>query len=93
VAFIEPVPRIRMLKPAPGCPLLEFTVRPVVAPCKACSKDVTGTSFNTFSAFTDEAAPVKDDFLAVPYATTITSSSIWLSAANTTCNVGLMPIS
>ena len=66
VAFIEPVPLTRISNAAPGCPLLLFIVKPGVVPARACSKEVTGISFKAFAPSTEAAAPVNEDFLAVP---------------------------
>ena len=92
-AFMEPVPRKRIESAAPGCPLLLFTVTPGAEPCKTSSNELIGISFNIFFAEIVEAAPVNEAFLAVPYATTITSSSTSASAFKNICKFAFIATS
>ena len=90
-ALIELIPRIWILWSAPGSPVDPPTRIPATFPCKDFTKD----SFcaDKSSDLTTEADPVKEAFFVVPYATTITSSSCWLSLSNTIFNIGLITTS
>ena len=64
-----------MLASLPGCPVLEVICTPDTAPSKAF-ETFEFCCFVILSAFIVAAEPVKEDFLAVPYATTTTSSRV-----------------
>ena len=73
-AFIEPIPLTRIDDVAPACPDVVVICIPATLPFIAFSNDSVGTSLIA-SLFTTLAAPVNVPLVAVPYATTITSSS------------------
>ena len=79
---MEPIPRMLMEPPSPGWPLELMTCTPALRPCRACvTLDVAIFWMSSF--LTTVADPVKEDLEAVPYATTMVSSSIWLSSWRT----------
>ena len=78
----DPVPRTIIEAPSPGCPPPEVTWTPATVPSKDLVRLPTGL-FERSSPLTTLAEPVKDSFFAVPYATTITSSSKVLSSLST----------
>ena len=80
---MEPIPRIRILALSPGCPFDETACTPATAPARAFEMLDTWR-LPISSAFITEAEPVKASFLAVPYATTITSSIACVSSFITT---------
>ena len=82
-APIEEIPRIRMVVGAPGCPEYEEICTPAILPASIFSTEATGVSPIT-SDFTVVTEPVLASRLTVPYATTITSSSISASSSITT---------
>ena len=77
--LIEVVPRTRTFMPAPGTPLVAVTSTPGVRPWSIFSTRFTGWFLNCL-VDTPETDPVKSLFLTVPYPTTTTSSSNWLSS-------------
>ncbi len=73
-AAIDPTPLIRTVDVVPGCPFVLVTCTPATWPDNAlvtlatCLLEIASLSIT-------EAEPVNEDLFAVPYATTITSSS------------------
>ncbi|MNI32175.1 hypothetical protein D3C73_860800 [compost metagenome] len=82
-AFIDPKPRTRIAALDPGWPDPAVETTPGAAPSNAFVIFVI-ERFSITSLLTVEAEPVKDDFFAVPYATTITSSSSLLESCKET---------
>ena len=80
---MDPIPRIRMVAPEPGFPLDCITCTPDICPERAPVTFATALSAS-LSESTADADPVKEDLVAVPYATTIVSSSISVSGASRT---------
>ena len=64
-----------MLASSPGCPLVENDCQPATVPCNAFDTLETCEAATSFLSIT-LAEPVKVDFLAVPYGTAITTSSM-----------------
>ena len=62
---MEPIPRMRTVAALPGCPLLAMVCTPDTWPANAFVTLETERSAS-LSAFTVDAEPVNDDFLAVP---------------------------
>src|SRR5688572_16720570 len=61
----EPVPRILIVAPAPGCPLLLVICNPATLPWINCSGEVLTPLLKSFS-LTEAIDPVRSFFLAVP---------------------------
>ena len=83
---MEPKPRIRTVAPAPGCPEPEVVWIPAARPSRAFVTLAT-VRFSICSDLIVWAEPVKDSFLAVPYATTSTSLSDSASGSRATLTV------
>ena len=72
--FMEPIPLTVIEASEPGCPFAPVSLIPGVEPFKVLSGLVDGLN-SSLSLPIFPADPVKEAFVAVPYATTITSSS------------------
>ena len=97
-ALSEPKPRMRIVPVDEGSPDELTICTPGTAPAKASVTDVTWLRASS-SAPTTLAEPVKADFLAVPKATTITSSRALESLVSrmrmfgrTDTSIGSMPM-
>ena len=77
-AFNEPEPRIRNDEVEPGCPEADITCNPATCPCNDLSNEALGLCSLVWSTLAAE--PVNTDLLLVPYATTTTSSSDFVSS-------------
>ena len=83
LALIEPIPRILIVPPpAAGSPDDEMICTPGVVPARAAVTSVL-TLDSIVSAPIIEAEPVKELFVAVPYATTMVSSRCSVSGSMT----------
>jgi hypothetical protein len=91
-AFMEPIPRIRTDVVAPGAPENELICTPGIEPASLSSMAIVGISCN-FSVAIVDAAPVKVDFLKVPYPVTTTSSRTSVSGFNIIFTTGLIATS
>ena len=87
-----PKPRIRMLGAEPVSPYVLFTCTPGAAPSSAPVTLVV-MRFSIFLLSTTEIEPVNDSFLAVPYATTTTSSKASALLLIVTFTLGLIATS
>ena len=79
-AFMEPVPRKRIESAAPGLSTIAVYRNTRSRTLQDFFKRINRNILQYFFAEIVEAAPVNEAFLAVPYATTITSSSTSASA-------------
>ena len=66
-AVIEPVPRTRTRSPPPGSPVFEVTCTPAAFPWRPEVNVIVGAALvANWSAVTDDTAPVRSYFDAVP---------------------------
>ena len=87
---MEPIPRMLMEPPSPGWPLELMTWTPALRPWRAwVTLDVEIFWMSSF--LTTVADPVKEALDAVPYATTMVSSSISASSTRT-MSMTLLPL-
>ena len=85
--FNVPTPRTRIVAPScPGRPWPAVIVTPGIVPCKAVDTFCTGRLSNILLS-TWATAPVIFTFFCVPYPTTTTSSSFWVSSTRFTAKV------
>ena len=78
--LIELIPLIRIDTVDIGSPVLDMTCKPATCPWRASAAFAVGLSLS-FEPETDAVEPTTEDiFLAVPYPTTMASSSISASA-------------
>ena len=75
LAFKEAPPRIRMVLPAVGEPLLDMICTPAILPLMSCSGELIIPSLKSL-LLTLATAPVRSPFREVPYPMTTTSSSV-----------------
>ena len=86
VADNEDPPRMRMVEPLPGAPLVDVITTPALLPTIRSWGEVIAPLLKSL-ALTVVTAPVASDFFTVPYPITTTSSIPCVSIAKATLNV------